>query len=76
MSSIHFNTGARLNRRTFLRGAGVAVGLPFLDAMVPAFAAEKVIAAPRRFVSVRLGLSLHGPNLFPQDSGFNYAPSL
>jgi len=26
-----------LSRRTFLRGAGVAVGLPFLDAMVPAW---------------------------------------
>jgi hypothetical protein len=28
-----------LSRRTFLRGAGVAVGLPFLDAMVPAWTA-------------------------------------
>src|SRR6476659_6013659 len=26
-----------LPRRTFLRGAGVALGLPFLDALVPAF---------------------------------------
>jgi hypothetical protein len=29
-----------LPRRTFLRGAGAAIGLPLLDAMVPAFAAE------------------------------------
>jgi hypothetical protein len=28
----------RLERRTFLRGLGTAVALPFLDAMVPAFA--------------------------------------
>jgi hypothetical protein len=32
-----------LPRRTFLKGAGVAIGLPLLDAMVPAFAAD----APR-----------------------------
>ena len=29
-------TGKHLSRRTFLRGAGAAVGLPFMDAMVPA----------------------------------------
>ena len=33
-------TGKAIPRRTFLRGVGVAaVGLPFLDAMAPAFAA-------------------------------------
>ena len=31
-----FITRKHISRRTFLRGAGVAVGLPFLDAMVPA----------------------------------------
>ena len=30
----------RLPRRTFLRGVGVTVALPWLDAMVPAFAAR------------------------------------
>ena len=29
-------TGKHIPRRTFLQGMGVAVGLPFLDAMVPA----------------------------------------
>ena len=39
-----------LNRRTLLRSAGVAIGLPFLDAMLPACAGaeEKRAAAPRR----------------------------
>lgn len=32
----HFLTKKHLSRRTFLRGTGVAVGLPFLEAMVPA----------------------------------------
>ena len=31
-----FLTKKHLSRRTFLRGSGVALGLPFLDAMVPA----------------------------------------
>jgi hypothetical protein len=70
---------AQLNRRTVLRGAGLAVALPFLDAMAAPLASGAANAAqaegPRRFVSFSLGLGLHGPNLFPQDSGFNYTPS-
>ena len=31
-------TRKALSRRTLLKGMGVAIGLPFLDAMVPAFA--------------------------------------
>ena len=31
-----FITGKHIPRRTFLRGMGVTMGLPFLDAMVPA----------------------------------------
>ena len=34
-----FITKKHLSRRTFLRGAGVVVGLPLLDAMVPAWTA-------------------------------------
>jgi Protein of unknown function (DUF1552) len=33
---VHFITGKQMPRRTFLRGVGVTVALPFLDAMVPA----------------------------------------
>jgi hypothetical protein len=39
-----------LPRRTFLRGAGAAVALPFLDAMVAA--AQTAAAAPRRWGAV------------------------
>ncbi len=65
----------RLNRRTLLRASGLAVGLPLLDAMVPAVARAAEFAVPRRFVSFSLGLGLHGPNLFPKDFGFSYTPS-
>jgi hypothetical protein len=33
---VHFITGKQMPRRTFLRGLGATVALPFLDAMVPA----------------------------------------
>ena len=38
-------TGKHIARRAFLRGTGVALALPLLDAMVPAFAATRVTAA-------------------------------
>ena len=40
-----FITKKHVSRRTFLRGAGVAVGLPFLDAMVPSMTALAQTAA-------------------------------
>jgi hypothetical protein len=43
-----FTTKKHLSRRTFLRGAGAAVALPFLDAMVPAATAlSQTPAAPK-----------------------------
>ncbi|HEY2382115.1 MAG TPA: DUF1552 domain-containing protein [Terriglobia bacterium] len=42
-----FITKKHLSRRTFLRGAGVAVGLPLLEAMIPAATAlSQTAAAP------------------------------
>ncbi len=44
----NFLTKKHLSRRTFLRGSGVALGLPFLEAMVPAGTAlAQTAAAPR-----------------------------
>jgi hypothetical protein len=37
---MNFVTRKRLNRRSFLRGAGASIALPMLDAMLPAFAAS------------------------------------
>ena len=43
-----FLTRKYLSRRTFLRGSGVALGLPFLEAMVPAATAlAQTAAAPK-----------------------------
>jgi hypothetical protein len=44
----NFLTKKHLSRRTFLRGGGVALGLPFLEAMVPAGTAlAQTAAAPK-----------------------------
>jgi hypothetical protein len=66
-----------LSRRTFLRSAGVAIGLPFLDAMVPAGAAEakKALTQPRRMVLVGRPLGLYTPFFFPEKTGKDYEPS-
>jgi hypothetical protein len=76
MKRINFNFSHSVSRRTFLKGAGVTMALPWLDSMLPAFAASSAGTQPRRFVSVSLALGLHGPNLNPVDSGFAYTPSL
>jgi hypothetical protein len=59
-----------MSRRAMLRASGVALGLPLLDAMTPAFARP---AAPRRrMVAINLGLGLHIPHLVPAAAGRAY----
>ncbi len=72
---IRFNFRKQLHRRSVLRGAGVAMSLPWLSAMRQAFAGDEITAAPRRFVAVTMGLGLVSDNLFPQDAGMNFTPS-
>ena len=74
MASFHINTGVHMSRRRFLRGAGIAMGLPMLDSMTPAFAASAA-RSPKRFVGITLALGLHAPNWVPRGAGFNYEPS-
>ncbi len=66
-----------LNRRTFLRSAGIAVALPMLDAMIPAGAAEakKVAAQPKRMLLVGRPLGMYAPYFFPEEVGRTYQPS-
>ena len=64
-----------LSRRTVLRGAGVSLCLPLLDAMQPAFASDSNGKDAKRFVGVSLALGLHNPNLVPETDGRNYKPS-
>lgn len=75
MKHVTLTTGKALDRRTLLRAAGVSLALPVLDAMTPAFAAEKPSAFAKRFVGVSLSLGLHSPYLVPQGEGADYVPS-
>src|SRR5437660_1629841 len=66
---------APLNRRTLLRAAGVAIGLPLLDAMLPVgIGAEQKAAAMRakRLILIGRPLGLHTPFLFPEKAGKDY----
>jgi hypothetical protein len=67
----------RIDRRTFLRATGVAIALPFLEAMVPLGAAEskKALAQPPRMVLIGQPLGMYGPNFFPEKAGRDYVPS-
>lgn len=64
-----------LARRTFLRASGVAVGLPFLDAMAPAATPDVTTAAPKRTLLVTRPLGMYAPYFFPENAGKNYTPS-
>jgi hypothetical protein len=72
----NFNFGRKLSRRTILRGAGVAMAMPWLSAMQKAHAAGDAAKQPRRVVCMTLGLGLVAENLVPATTGREYAPSL
>lgn len=67
-----------LNRRTFLRSAGVAIGLPLLDAMLPiGLGAEPKAAAMRanRVLLISRPLGYHAEYFFPAKPGKDYEPT-
>lgn len=70
-----YTSGKHLSRRTVLRGAGVSLALPLLEAMRPAFAKAVEEKRAKRFVGVSLALGLHNPNLVPEGAGRDYQPS-
>ncbi|HWB01829.1 MAG TPA: DUF1552 domain-containing protein [Verrucomicrobiales bacterium] len=59
------------SRRTFLRGAGVTLALPLLEAMAPV-RAQSAAAPPRRMICINTSLGLHTPNLYPVKAGRDY----
>jgi len=66
-----------LDRRTFLRGAGTALALPFLDAMVPALSAASVKGTPRLgFVYVSNGVIQNQWKPATTGTGFELSPIL
>ena len=69
-------TKMALPRRTFIRGMGATLALPFLDAMVPALSARA--PATPRFAAIYVG---NGANMFDwtpptEGVGFELSPTL
>ena len=68
-----FITRKSLDRRTLLRGLGLGIALPMLDAMTPAFAASKVTAAaPRRLAFCYVPNGIIMPAWTPTGEGKGY----
>ena len=66
----------RLDRRQLLRGAGVALALPMLDAMVPAFSraarGAQAAARPKRLLAICNNLGVLPDRFFPEQAGREY----
>ncbi len=63
--TMEFITGRHIPRRTFLRGVGASVALPFLDSMVPAgrfFGSRRAAAKPTRLVCIEESMGMAGGN--------------
>jgi hypothetical protein len=62
----------QLNRRHFLRAAGVSLALPWLDAFAPTRAFGAAAKPRRRMVCINTPLGVHPPFFFPQQAGKDY----
>ena len=60
-----------MQRRKFLKAAGVSLSLPFLESLAPGLALASG-EAPKRMVFVCTALGLHPPNLWPKATGKGY----
>lgn len=69
-----------MHRRTFLRGAGTAMALPFLDAMVPVFGATAAGATTRptrlSFIEVPNGIMMDRWTPLTEGANFDMPPIL
>jgi hypothetical protein len=63
-----------ISRRTILRGVGVGLALPLLDAMNPAARAQSG-PVPRRMFAICNNLGLLPDEFFPAGAGLGYTPS-
>ena len=69
------STQRAVSRRQFLRAAGVAMSLPFLDSMLSPFAKAVTKGAPtkpRRMLSICNNLGLLPDQFFPKETGRGY----
>jgi len=65
-------TGKHLNRRTLLRGLGVSMSLPMLDAMTPAAAKSPTTKSPTRLAFVYVPNGINMAHWTPQTAGKDF----
>ncbi len=77
MKNVYISTLRPLSRRHLLRGTGILLGLPLLEAMQPAFARATAPVPPRRFLGICNNLGLLPEKFFPDatQTGRGYALS-
>ena len=82
LAAPYIATRRALSRRRFLQGTGIALSLPFLEAMRPSFARGTTTssplapeAKPRRIFGICNNLGLRPDLFFPTDHGPGYSPS-
>ncbi len=75
MQSTTARFASGLSRRAFLRGAGVAMALPLLDAMRPALGATSDDPLPRRLVAATTNMGILPQFFFPEKSGNDFEAS-
>jgi hypothetical protein len=61
-----------LQRRRFLRGAGVTLALPLLECLMPVFARGEKPLTPRRMLLISNNLGVLPKPFFPQGAGRDY----
>src|SRR4051812_16481347 len=73
MESPFVSKRGALDRRTFLRAAGVCLALPMLEAMNPfACRANAEAKSPRRFVGMMTNMGILPELFFPKTEGREY----
>ena len=73
MNSPYLRTLPAVKRRTFLRGAGAVLALPWLESMARAADAPK--APLRRLIAICTDLGVIPTNFFPTGTGADYQAS-
>ena len=61
-----------ISRRTFLKGAGVSMGLPFLEAMIPRSVRAQDQLRPKRFMAFFVPNGIHMPAWTPTSAGSDF----
>ena len=73
MNAPYINTSQGLSRRAMLKGFGVTLALPMLEAMRPSFLRAASSVPPRRFVGMMTNMGILPQYFFPEQEGRDYA---